>query len=114
MQYHEAFKNIDCLILPIEKEGYFSNYQSYSIYLKDICPISRNDLMQQLLDNGIASRRGIMTTHRETAYAEYCQSLKLPVSEDACDRSILIPLFVPMLQEEVDKIINTFKKLIQP
>lgn len=112
MQYHKAFKNIDCISLPIESEGYFSNYQSYSIYLKDTCPIVRNNLMQQLLDNGISTRRGIMTSHRETAYAEYCKGLKLPISEDACDRSILIPLFVPMLQEEIEKVISTFKKLL--
>lgn len=112
MQYHKAFKDIDCISLPIEIDGYFSNYQSYSIYLKDTCPILRNDLMQQLLDNGISSRRGIMTAHRETAYAEYCKDTKLPISEDACDRSILIPLFVPIAQDEIDKVISTFKKLL--
>ncbi len=112
MQYHAAFKTIKCIRLPIEQDGYCSNYQSYSIYLKDTCPISRNDLMQLLLDNGISSRRGIMTSHRETAYAAYCKDLKLPVSEDASDRSILIPLFVPMLQEEIDKVITVIKKLL--
>ena len=30
-------KIIRYLQLPIEKKGYFSNYQSYSIYLKDDC-----------------------------------------------------------------------------
>lgn len=112
LQYHQAFKDIDCIRLPIEKDGYFSNYQSYSIYLKENCPISRNDLMQLLLDEGVASRRGIMTSHRETAYKEYAKSLSLPISEDACDRSILIPLYIPMTQEEVNTVISCFKKAI--
>jgi perosamine synthetase len=112
LQYHQAFTDIDCIRLPIEKEGYFSNYQSYSIYLKENCPISRNDLMQLLLDEGVASRRGIMTSHRETAYKEYAKSLSLPISEDACDRSILIPLYIPMTQEEVNTVISCFKKAI--
>lgn len=112
LQYHEAFKDVDCIRLPIEKDGYFSNYQSYSIYLKENCPISRNDLMQLLLDEGVASRRGIMTSHRETAYKEYAKSLSLPISEDACDRSILIPLYIPMTQEEVNTVISCFKKAI--
>ncbi|MBK8382328.1 MAG: DegT/DnrJ/EryC1/StrS family aminotransferase [Ignavibacteria bacterium] len=34
LRYIEELKDIDCIKLPIEKEGYFSNYQSFSIYLK--------------------------------------------------------------------------------
>ena len=67
-RYHKAFKNIPSIQLPLEKKGYFSNYQSYSIYLKDEIHLSRNDIMQKMLDAGISTRRGIMTTHRETAY----------------------------------------------
>src|SRR5690606_26307518 len=49
LKYNEAFGGIDFLRLPIEKEGYFTNYQSYSVYLKENAPISRNELMQRLL-----------------------------------------------------------------
>jgi perosamine synthetase len=108
-KYHEAFKNIDCIKLPVEEEGYFSNYQSYSIYLKDNCPISRNELMQKMLDASISTRRGIMTSHRETAYKTECAGLVLPVSEKACDRSIILPLYIPMKEEDVNFVINTFK-----
>jgi dTDP-4-amino-4,6-dideoxygalactose transaminase len=104
--YHQAFRNIDCIRLPFEREGDFSNYQSYSIYLKENCPVSRNDLMQKLLDAGISTRRGIMTSHRETACKEYSYGLQLPLSEDAADRSIIIPLYVPMSTEEVDYVIE--------
>src|SRR6476469_1746066 len=68
MQYNEAFADIDFIRLPVEEEGYFTNYQSYSVYLKESCPISRNELMQKMLDAGVSTRRGIMTSHRETAY----------------------------------------------
>jgi perosamine synthetase len=112
-RYHKAFKRIDCIQLPTEKKGYFSNYQSYSIYLKDNCPHSRNDIMQKMLDAGISTRRGIMTTHRETAYKEECAGLSLPVSEKACDRSIILPLFVPMKDEDIDKVIETFTSILK-
>ena len=105
-QYHEAFKDIQCIQLPIEADGFFSNYQSYSIYLKDNCPLRRNDLMQKMLDSGISTRRGIMTIHRETAYKMECISNKLPISEEVSDNSILIPLYVPMEPEDVEKIIT--------
>ncbi|HLG39219.1 MAG TPA: DegT/DnrJ/EryC1/StrS family aminotransferase [Chitinophagaceae bacterium] len=108
-QYNEAFADIDFIRLPIEEEGYFSNYQSYSIYLRENCPITRNELMQKMLDAGIATRRGIMTTHRETAYKTEYAGLSLPVSENACDNSIILPLYIPMSSEDVKKVIETFK-----
>ena len=108
-RYTEAFKDIDFIQLPAEQEGYFSNYQSYSIYLKDDCPVDRNELMQKMLDDGISTRRGIMTAHRETAYKVECAGLSLPVSEKSCDRSIILPLYIPMKDEDIEKVIEAFK-----
>jgi perosamine synthetase len=107
LKYDKEFANIDCIRLPIEEDGYFSNYQSYSIYLKENAPISRNDLMQKMLDAGVATRRGVMITHRETAYKHL--NLSLPFSEDATNQSIIIPLYVPMSEEEIDEVIRCFK-----
>ena len=111
-QYHNAFKDIDCIRLPLEEDGYFTNYQSYSIYLKPECKINRNDLMQALLDKGISTRRGITTAHRETAYKTYQPNYSLPVSEDASDRSIILPLFYPMDQNDINYVIELFKTLV--
>ena len=68
--------------------------------------------MQAMLDKGISTRRGIMTSHRETAYATYSKGVSLPVSEDACDRSIILPLYYPMEQKDIDYVIETFKELV--
>lgn len=110
LQYHQAFADIATIRLPIEQEGYFSNYQSYSVYLKPECPISRDELMQKMLDEGVSTRSGVMNTHLETAYKEYCKDVKLPISEDAYNRSIILPLYVPMSQEEIDFVISSFAK----
>lgn len=112
LNYNKAFKNINCLRLPIEKEGFFSNYQSYSIYLKSNTPISRNELMQKLYDKGISTRRGVMTAHRELAFRDYCKGLKLPISEDISDRSIILPLYVPMKEEELEFVIKSVCELL--
>ncbi len=112
LRYNEAFKDIDHIQLPIEQEGYFSNYQSYSIYLKDDCPVGRNEVMQKMLDAGISTRRGIMTTHRETAYKTEYAGVSLPVSEKSCDRSIILPLYIPMNDDDIEKVIETFRLYI--
>ncbi|HXB13349.1 MAG TPA: DegT/DnrJ/EryC1/StrS family aminotransferase, partial [Bacteroidia bacterium] len=111
-KYHEAFKDIKGLQLPIEKADYESNYQSYSIYLNEGIKIKRNDLMQILLDKGIATRRGIMCSHREPTYINEYKGLKLPISENLQDRSILIPIFVPMSDEEITQVVRGLKEAL--
>lgn len=111
-RYAQLLGDIDCIRLPREPEGCFTNWQSYSIYLLPNAPIERNELMQRMLDNGVASRRGIMTSHRETAYTSRNGITSLPVTEDACDRSIIIPLFVPMSNDEIDTVASVFRKCL--
>jgi dTDP-4-amino-4,6-dideoxygalactose transaminase len=110
--YLTELADIACIRLPKEENGYFTNWQSFSIYIKPEAPLSRNELMQALLDNGVASRRGVMTSHRETAYKEYCKGLSLPKTEDACDRSIIIPLYVPMSDDDINEIIHCLRELL--
>ena len=111
-RYLRELSDIDCIRLPREEEGYFTNWQSFSIYLKESAPLSRNELMQALLDKGVASRRGVMTSHRETAYKTMCAGIELPRTEDACDRSIIIPLFIPMSDEDVSTVIHQLRSLL--
>ena len=103
-KYIEGLKDIDCIKLPYEEDGKFINFQSFPIYLKENCRIERNDLMQQLLDKGISTRRGIMTAHREKVYNSF--HYHLPKSENLSDRSLLIPLYVPMSIQEIEFIIS--------
>jgi perosamine synthetase len=110
--YNEAFSDLDDLILPTEKPGYFSNYQSYCIYLKDSASVSRNDLMLQLLERGISTRRGIMNIHRESAYRSDYKDLYLPVSEDLQDHSLLLPLYVPMKNEDFLHIVRSVRGIL--
>jgi dTDP-4-amino-4,6-dideoxygalactose transaminase len=108
--YHERLKHCKNIELPIEESGYSSNYQSYAITLKKSSPINRDDLMQKLLDAGIASRRGIMTAHSEKAYKHY--NISLPVTELLSGMSFLLPLYVGMKEEEQKLIIEHFLDLV--
>ncbi len=110
-RYIDAFQYIDSIILPIEVGDIKTNYQSFSILLKENASISRNDLMQKLLDNGVSTRRGIMTSHREKAYSgEY--DYNLPLTEKISDNSLLLPLYFPMEEKDVDHVIKMVKKFL--
>lgn len=112
-RYQEELADLSMIRLPEEPEGFFTSYQSFSIYLKPECSLGRNDVMQQMLDAGISTRRGVMTSHRESAYAEECKGLSLPMSEDASDRSIVLPLYVPMNDEEVTYVIKHLRRILE-
>ncbi|MFW5879287.1 MAG: DegT/DnrJ/EryC1/StrS family aminotransferase, partial [bacterium] len=45
-KYIDELKGIEFIRLPDETNGYYTNYQSFSIYLLDSCPIERDNLIQ--------------------------------------------------------------------
>jgi perosamine synthetase len=64
--------------------------------------VDRNDLMQQLLDDGIGTRKGIMAIHEEAAYpGEY----HLPHTEAASHDMLMLPLFPELSSEQQDYVI---------
>jgi perosamine synthetase len=102
--YFDNLKNISCIRLPFEKEKTSSNFQSFSIYLQNNSPIKRDKLMQILLDNGIASRSGIMMIHKSKAYEKISKNVYLPVTENLSKNSIILPLYVPMSKKDLKKV----------
>ena len=111
-KYINGLKDLNHIRLPYESEGYFTNWQSFSMYILKNSPITRNDLMQKLLDKGVSTRRGIMLSHREKTYMNTSQNI-LPISEDLSDNSLILPLFVPMKEEEITYIIDSIKLLFK-
>lgn len=88
------------LHLPVEPSWARSNWQSYCVGLPDGC--DQRIVMQRLLDAGIATRRGIMCAHREPAYAKepWRSGSSLAESELAQDRSLVLPLFPELREQE--------------
>jgi len=103
IKYNVAFSKIKGVRINEDTVKGELNYQSYALWL-DPNKWSRNEIMQRLLDVGVSSRRGIMLTHKEKAYSNF--KCDLPQSEGLSDNSILLPLFVPMEQSDVDYVIE--------
>lgn len=108
--YTKAFSKSKNIIAPFVPEKMIPNWQSYVIRLKNTSKISRDGLMQRLLDVGIASRRGVMASHLEAPYKKMFPKLKLPVTESATNETITIPLYIQMTKKEQDYVIDTILK----
>ena len=85
-----------------------TNFQSFWILLPDDSPVSRDGLLSTLADAGVSGRRGIMAAHLEPAYADHPHGA-LPVTEKLTTRSLVLPLFHDMTEEEQDIVVSAVR-----
>jgi len=108
-RYHQLLRRIPGVIPPCEPPYARSNWQSYSLRLPE--GSSQVDVMQYMLDHGIATRRGVMCSHREPAYqgGRYRAAGPLAESESAQGHTMILPLFHQMTTEEQDRVVSTLE-----
>ena len=109
--YDELLGNIEGLLLPFEPEWARSNWQSYCVRLPD--RVDQKTVMQELLDQGIATRRGIMCSHREPCYAGVQPRHDLHESELAQDHAILLPLYTQMTEQDQVYVANSLRSALR-
>jgi dTDP-4-amino-4,6-dideoxygalactose transaminase len=96
-RYRAMLEAIEGVSPPSEPDWARSNWQSYCVRLDSA--MDQLGVMQHLLDQGVASRRGIMCIHLEAAHADVPQRHPLPRSESARNHCILLPMFPQMTDE---------------
>ncbi len=97
--------------LPHQPSWARSNWQSYAIQVSP--EQNQQSIMQTMLDDGIATRRGVMCSHREEACADLPLRHNLSASEHAQDHTIILPLYPQMTDAEQDRVITSLHKAIQ-
>lgn len=95
---------------PYEPAWARSNWQSYCVRLPT--GVGQTEIMQTMLDRGVATRRGIMCAHMEEAYANRPLRTPLPESESGRDRTILLPLFSQMKADDQDVVVDALRKAL--
>lgn len=117
-RYEALLASIPGLGLPSVPAYARPNWQTYTVRL----PEGRDQkaVMQAMLDAGVSTRRGVMCAHREAAYPREAWSCgadrscdarpgpcpHLPHSETAQDRTIAIPLFDGMTDEDQARVVE--------
>jgi perosamine synthetase len=105
-RYDELLAGIPDLQLPSEPAWARSNWQSYCVRLPAGCDQGR--VMQSMLDEGISTRRGVMSAHREPAYqhepwrAEHRNALA--ISEEISDDGLMLPLYGDMTEDDQSRV----------
>ncbi len=109
-RYDQALAGHSVIATPIVPDDCEWNVQTYTVRLAGFGADRRDGVMQAMLDRGIATRPGVMTAHREPAYA--ARGVSLPVSEEASDRSLVLPLFSQMVDRDVDQVVTALRESV--
>ena len=126
-RYQTLLATIPGLALPHEPDWARSNWQSYCVRLPEA--VDQKRVMQRMLDAGVATRRGIMCSHREGAYAGegwtcatrlkgHCDCppgtcAELQHSEQAQDHCIVLPLFPQMTADEQGQVVQALRQALE-
>lgn len=122
-RYRAALGRSTLFVPPQDRATTRSNWQSYPLTIRAGSQLSQCQIMQRLMDAGVACKRGISNAHQEPAFADpslwacgpgYCPDLghptgrcsRLTVSERLRDTTVLIPLYHGMSVEEQDRVIR--------
>jgi perosamine synthetase len=111
-RYTEGLAGVPGVVAPTEPAWARSNWQSYGVR------VERADLrtvMQHMLDDGVATRRGVMNAHTEPAYPEgtWRAAGSLAESERAHRDTLVLPLFHQMTSGEQDRVIASLDRAVR-
>ncbi len=108
-RYTAALERIPHLQAPYDPPYAQRTWQSYCVRVAPGAPLERTELMRRLLQDGIATRRGVMAIHEEASYADDRPpppTLDLPHTEAAARETLMLPLFPDLSEEEQDYVME--------
>ena len=124
-RYHTLLGRIPGVTPPFAPDWTRSNWQSYCVWLP--ASVDQREIMQHLLDRGIATRRGIMCAHRQPAYAlqpwsctpgldrcaegQQCAGLRESVRAE--DHAILLPFYSAMTTAEQEVVVSAVAEAVE-
>jgi perosamine synthetase len=104
-RYSTALAEIPWIETPHEPDYAARTWQSYPVRVGAEAPVAdAMELMRFLFHHGIATRRGVMAIHRESAYRG--SSDDLPHTDAAARDVVLLPLFPGLTEEAQDHVID--------
>lgn len=104
-RYSQLLQVNNQLQSPTEPPHVKSNWQSYCVRLLN--NVDQKSVMQKMLDNGVATRRGIMNAHLEAPYlVNVSPGLILTESEAAQNHCIILPIYPQLTPDQQDRIVQ--------
>jgi len=114
-KYNKAFKNVEEIIIPVERKDVKSAWHIYIVQLRlDRLKVGRREIFETFKKEGLGVQVHYLPLHLQPFYRKKFGYKKgdFPIAEKYYERAITLPLFPKMKNEEVNKVIKTVKKVI--
>lgn len=112
--YRERLAGIDWLRLPDEPKASRHGWQAFVTYVDPAqAPLSRNDMMERLQEQGIATRPGTHAIHLLTYYRDRfgLEPEDFPGARACNDHTMAIPLHNRMTVDDYEYIVSAIRRL---
>lgn len=108
--YNEELSKINGLKIPFVPTYAKHVYQTYIVR---ILGTSRDKVIKELLKKGVMAKPGVDMSHKAICYKNKYGHISLPVTEEAHAKTMLIPIYPSMTEEEQFYVIKSIKKVIK-
>lgn len=109
-RYEEGLRDLEGLRLPPRDAGRIHSYQSYVVTLEKQAPREPDALREALASAGVATQIGTYAVHRQPYLPESCRPrTPLPVTEEAAERAIAIPMFNGLTRDDQARVIEAIR-----
>jgi dTDP-4-amino-4,6-dideoxygalactose transaminase len=110
-EYAARLSAVAGLTPPVEPAWARTNWQSYCVELPASC--DQRTVMQRMLDGGVSTRRAVMNAHLERPYRSEAGCARLPRSESAQQRGIMLPLVPSMTASQLREVCDALAAALE-
>lgn len=108
--YRAVLASLPGLRYAVDPEHGTSNFQSFWVEVLPDFPLGREELLEWLAADGISAARGVMATHRQTAYAGHSGLVRpLPLTDRLADNALVLPIFHTMTEAEHRRVTESLR-----
>jgi dTDP-4-amino-4,6-dideoxygalactose transaminase len=112
-RYDKLLSDFDGISPPYVPDYMEHSYQSYMITFSSKLKVDRDELLRAMSARNISCRHGIAPLHQEPYFKKLLGEVYLPVSEDIAHRTLILPLFPEMTEEQQDFVVRNLKELLE-
>ena len=115
-RYNELLSNLQDVQLPLIKTDYAENiYWVYGLVLNDTMEFEAEEIMKQLLKQGIDSRPFFSPMHQQPVLKklEMFMGEKYPVAERLYNRGFYIPSGLALTEKQIERVASSLKSIIK-
>ena len=111
--YNEYLKDVTGMKLPVEREWAKNVYWMYSILIEDDFGMSRNGLMDRLMEKGIETRMFFVPMHQQLVFQKMglFKEENYPVAEELARKGVYLPSSPKLKEKEIRYICDVIREL---